>query len=159
MASPPQADGQLCVLRSNDLDSSEAPRLQKIELLLDSLQEPLSVVHTVDPRDAEQNCAKWMPPIHKEIGVIADEVCSGGWLRRKEVKVVLPSKFVLTVNPPHRKTFFTPPERARPTSSAKLVWLLVATTHQEQGQRFTPQVLQLRHSGVLWSSALRGVGC
>ena len=111
----PQAEGQLCVLRSNDLDSSEAPRLQKaepvytpnIELLLDSLQEPLSVVHTVDPRDAEQNCTKWMPPIHKEIGVIEravqrlppDEVRSGGWLRRKEVKVV-PSKFVFTVKPP-----------------------------------------------------------
>ena len=95
----PQAEGQLCVLRSNDLDSSEAPRLQKaepvytpnIESLLDSLQEPLSVVHTVDPRDAEQNCTKWMPPIHKKIGVIEravqrlppDEVRSGGWLRRK----------------------------------------------------------------------------
>ena len=111
----PQAEGQLCVLRSNDLDSSEAPRLQKaepvytpnIESLLDGLQEPLSVVHTVDPRDAEQNCTKWMPPIHKEIGVIEravqrlppDEVRSGGWLRRKEVKVV-PSKFVFTVKPP-----------------------------------------------------------
>ena len=48
-----------------------------------------------------------MPPIHKEIGVIEravqrlppDEVRSGGWLRRKEVKVV-PSKFVFTVKPP-----------------------------------------------------------
>ena len=104
----PQAEGQLCVLRSNDLDSSEAPRLQKaepvytpnIESLLDSLQEPLSVVHTVDPRDAEQNCTKWMPPIHKEIGVIEravqrlppDEVRSGGWLRRKErLRWCLPS--------------------------------------------------------------------
>ena len=103
------------MLRSNDLDSNEAPRLQKaepvytpnIESLLDSLQEPLSVVHTVDPRDAEQNCTKWMPPIHKEIGVIEravqrlppDEVCSGGWLRLKEVKAV-PSKFVFTVKPP-----------------------------------------------------------
>ena len=121
----PQAEGQLCVLRSNDLDSSEVPRLQKaepvytpnIESLLDSLQEPLSVVHTVDPRDAEQNCTKWMPPIHKEIGVIEravqrlppDEVRSGGWLRRKEVKVV-PSKFVFTVKPPD------PPCTGRPSS-------------------------------------------
>ena len=88
-----------------------------IESLLDSLQEPLSVVHTVDPRDAEQNCTKWMPPIHKEIGVIEravqrlppDEVRSGGWLRRKEVKVV-PSKFVFTVKPPR------PPCTGRPSS-------------------------------------------
>ena len=115
--------------QADDLDSSEAPRLQKaepvytpnIESLLDSLQEPLSVVHTVDPRDAEQNCTKWMPPIHKEIGVIEravqrlppDEVRSGGWLRRKEVKVV-PSKFVF--------------------------------------------LLHAAREG-LWSSALRGVGC
>ena len=27
----PQTEGQLCVLRSNDLDSSEVPRLQKAE--------------------------------------------------------------------------------------------------------------------------------
>ena len=140
-----------------------------IEPLLDSLQEPLSVVHTVDPRDAEHNCTKWMPPIHKEIGVIEravqrlppDEVRSGGWLRRKEVKVV-PSKFVFTVKPPDppaQEDLLHAAREGQATSSAKLVWLLVATTHQEQGQRFTPQVLQLRHSGALWSSALRGVGC
>ena len=48
-----------------------------------------------------------MPSIHKEIGVIEravqrlppDEVRSGGWLRRKEVKAV-PSKFVFTAKPP-----------------------------------------------------------
>ena len=123
----PQAEGQLCVLRSN-------------------------------PRDAEQNCTKWMPPIHKEIGVIEravqrlppDEVRSGGWLRRKEVKVV-PSKFVFTVKPPD------PP--------AQEDLLHAAREGQANFKRkarlvaFTPQVLQLRHSGALWSSALRGVGC
>ncbi|CAE6927184.1 GIP [Symbiodinium sp. CCMP2592] len=111
----PQTGQQLCVLRSDDSDASEACTLCKsepvyttnVELLLDGLQEPLQVVHTVDPRDAEQCVEKWMPSIHKEIGVIEKavrrlppaEVRSGGWLRRKEVKVV-PSKFVFTVKPP-----------------------------------------------------------
>ncbi|CAE6959076.1 GIP [Symbiodinium sp. CCMP2592] len=111
----PQTGEQLCVLRSDDSDASEACALCKsepvyttnVELLLDRLQEPLQVVHTVDPRDAEQCIEKWMPSIHKEIGVIEKavrrlppaEVRSGGWLKRKEVKVV-PSKFVFTVKPP-----------------------------------------------------------
>ena len=111
----PQTGEQLCVLRSDDSDASEACALCKsepvyttnVELLLEGLQEPLQVVHTVDPRDAEQCIEKWMPSIHKEIGVIEKavrrlppaEVRSGGWLRRKEVKVV-PSKFVFTVKPP-----------------------------------------------------------
>ncbi|CAE6939982.1 GIP [Symbiodinium sp. CCMP2592] len=111
----PQTGEQLCVLRSDDSDASEACALCKsepvyttnVELLLDGLQEPLQVVHTVDPRDAEQCIEKWMPSIHKEIGVIEKavrrlppaEVRSGGWLKRKEVKVV-PSKFVFTVKPP-----------------------------------------------------------
>ena len=111
----PQTGERLCVLRSDDSDASEARALYKsepvytpnVELLLDGLQEPLQVVHTVDPRDAEQCIEKWMPAIHKEIGVIEKavrrlppaEVRSGGWLRRKDVKVV-PSKFVFTVKPP-----------------------------------------------------------
>ncbi|CAE7740893.1 GIP [Symbiodinium sp. CCMP2592] len=111
----PQTGEQLCALRSDDADASEACALRKsepvyttnVELLLDGLQEPLQVVHTVDPRHAEQCIEKWMPSIHEEIGVIEKavrrlppaEVRSGGWLRRKEVKVV-PSKFVFTVKPP-----------------------------------------------------------
>ena len=78
-----------------------------IELLLDALQEPLNVVHTVDPREAERNYEKWMPAIRKEVGVIEkavqrlapEKVKEGGWLKRKEVKVV-PSKLVFTVKPP-----------------------------------------------------------
>ena len=89
------------------LYKSEPVYTPNVELLLDGLQEPLQVVHTVDPRDAEQCIEKWMPAIHKEIGVIEKavrrlppaEVRSGGWLKRKDVKVV-PSKFVFTVKPP-----------------------------------------------------------
>ena len=48
-----------------------------------------------------------MPAIHKEVGVIEkavqrlapEKVKEGGWLKRKEVKVV-PSKLVFTVKPP-----------------------------------------------------------
>ena len=62
------------------------------ELLLDGLQEPLRVVHTVDPRDADQCIEKRMLSIHTKIGVIENaalrlppaEVCSGGWLQVKK---------------------------------------------------------------------------
>ena len=56
------------------LRKSEPVYTPDIELLLDALQEPLSVVHTVDPRDAERNYVKWMPAIHKEVGVIEKAV-------------------------------------------------------------------------------------
>ena len=108
----PQEEGQVCTRRSGDLAGDDLPQLRKsepvytpdIELLLDALQEPLSVVHTVD---AERNYVKWMPAIHKEVGVIEkavqrlapEKVKEGGWLKRKEVKVV-PSKLVFTVKPP-----------------------------------------------------------
>ena len=61
----------------------------------------------MDLRDAEQRIEKWMPSSRKEFGVIEKavrclpraEVLSGGWQRRKEVKVV-PSKSVFIVKPP-----------------------------------------------------------
>ena len=171
----PQTGEQLCVLRSDDSDASEARALYKsepvytpnVELLLDGLQEPLQVVHTVDPRDAEQCIEKWMPAIHKEIGVIEKavrrlppaEVRSGGWLRRKDVKVV-PSKFVFTVKPPDpaegEASLASRKGQAYHKRKARL-WLLAATTPQEQGLKSTLQVLQ-RHSVVSWSSAQRGAG-
>ena len=74
----PQEEGQVYTRRSGDLAGDDLPQLRKskpvytsdIELLLDALQEPLNVVHTVDPCDAERNYEKWMPAIHKEVGVI-----------------------------------------------------------------------------------------
>ena len=78
----PQEEGQVCTRRSGDLAGDNLPQLRKsepvytpdIELLLDALQEPLNVVHTVDPRDAERNYEKWMPAIHKEVGAIEKAV-------------------------------------------------------------------------------------
>ena len=66
------------------------------------LEGQAQVEETVDLGEAESSVERWMPSIHKEIGVIAravqrlppDEVRSGGWLRRKEVKVVR-SRFVV----------------------------------------------------------------
>ena len=83
----PQAGVHLGVLPSDDSDTSEACALCKsepvytpnVELLLDGLREPLQVAQTVDPRDAEQCIEKWMPSIHKEIGVIEKAV----WRLRK----------------------------------------------------------------------------
>ena len=77
----PQSEGQVCVLRSEDTDVVRA-RLCKsgpvytpdIELLLANLGESLQVVHTVDPRKAERSAERWMPSIHKEIGVVERDV-------------------------------------------------------------------------------------
>ena len=108
----------------------------------EGLQEPLQVVHTVDPRDAEQCIEKWVPFIHKEIGVIEKavrrlppaEVRSGGWLSRKEVKVV-PSKSVFTVKPPGPAEASLATRKGQASTNARLAWLLVATTPQARGVR------------------------
>ena len=129
----PQEEGQVCTRRSGDLAGDDLPQLRKsepvytpdIELLLDALQEPLSVVHTVDPREAERNYEKWMPAIHKEVGVIEkavqrlapEKVKEGGWLKRKEVKVV-PSKLVFTVKPPDPPVEGVTPHTAQQSQSS-----------------------------------------
>ena len=122
----------------------------------EGLQEPLQVVHTVDPRDAEQCIEKWVPFIHKEIGVIEKaarrlppaEVRSGGWLRRKEVKVV-PSKSVFTVKPPDpaEASLATRKGQAYHKRKARLV---ACGNHAPgaRGPKSTLQVLLQRHSVV-----------
>ena len=72
------------------------------------------------------------------------------------------SKFVFTVKPPDppaQEDLLHAAREGQANFKRKARLFACETTHQEQGQRFTPQVLQLRHSGALWSSALRGVGC
>ncbi|CAE7492518.1 GIP [Symbiodinium natans] len=107
----PQSGQQLCALRSDDLDlrlcKSEPVYTPDIEQLLSGLTEPLQIVHTVDPREAEKHSEVWIPSILKEIGVIEkavhrlppSEVRKGNWLHRTDVRVV-PAKLVFTVKPP-----------------------------------------------------------
>ncbi|CAE7561459.1 GIP [Symbiodinium natans] len=107
----PQTGEWLCALRSDDLDprlcKSEPVYTPDIEQLLSGLTEPLQIVHTVDPREAEKHSEVWLPSVHKEIGVIEKavrslppgEVRKGNWLHRTDVRVV-PAKMVFTVKPP-----------------------------------------------------------
>ncbi|CAE7263495.1 GIP [Symbiodinium natans] len=111
----PQSGQQLCALRSDDLDlrlcKSEPVYTPDIEQLLSGLTEPLQIVHTVDPREAEKHSEVWIPSILKEIGVIEkavhrlppSEVRKGNWLHRTDVRVV-PAKLVFTVKPPDVQT-------------------------------------------------------
>ena len=90
-----------------------------------------------------------------------DEVRSGGWLRRKEVKVV-PSKFVFTVKPPDppaQEDLLHAAREGQANFKRKARLVACGNYAPGTGSEVTPQVLQLRHSGALWSSALRGVGC
>ena len=90
----PQSKSQVYVLRSEDtyvvgarLCESEPVYTPDIDMLLANLGESVQVVHTVDPRKAERSVERWMPSIHKEIGVIDRavprlppvEVRSSGW--------------------------------------------------------------------------------
>ncbi|CAE7228517.1 GIP [Symbiodinium natans] len=111
----PQSGQQLRALRSDDLDlrlcKSEPVYTLDIEQLLSGLTEPLQIVHTVDPREAEKHSEVWIPSILKEIGVIEkavhrlppSEVRKGNWLHRTDVRVV-PAKLVFTVKPPDVQT-------------------------------------------------------
>ena len=118
----------------------------------------------MDPRDAEQCIEKWMPAIHKEIGVIEKavrrlppaEVRSGGWLKRKDVKVV-PSKFVFTVKPPDPAEGEASLASRKGQAYHRRKARLVACGNHAPGLKSTLQVLQ-RHSVVSWSSAQRGAG-
>ena len=111
----PQSGQQLRARRSDDLDlrlcKSEPVYTPDIEQLLSGLTEPLQIVHTVDPREAEKHSEVWIPSILKEIGVIEkavhrlqpSEVRKGNWLHRTNVRVV-PAKLVFTVKPPDVQT-------------------------------------------------------
>ena len=89
----PQSGQQLCALRSDDLDlrlcKSEPVYTPDIEQLLSGLTEPLQMVHTVDPREAEKHSEV---SIQKEIGVIEEavhrlppsEVRKGNWLHQTQ---------------------------------------------------------------------------
>ena len=78
-----------------------------IEKLLEQLQGPLAIVHTVHPRKVEENFEKWRGVIVKEIGAIehATVLFSEGsevperWLRQDKCQI-LPMKLVYTVKPP-----------------------------------------------------------
>ena len=66
----PQSGQQLCALRSDGLDlrlcKSEPVYTPDIEQLLSGLTEPLQIVHTVDPREAEKHGEVWIPSILSE---------------------------------------------------------------------------------------------
>ena len=153
-----------------------------VELLLDGLQEPLSVVHTVDPCDAEKNHVKWTPAIQKEVGVIEkavqrlapEKVKEGGWLKRKEVKVV-PSKLGFAAKPPDPPAEGVMPHAAQQSQASnnpvphatregqamhkRKARLVACGNHAPStGSECTRQAPRLKPFVALWFFAQRGVG-
>ena len=95
--------------------SATRPQIEKVEVtytpeieqLLSSLTVPLAVVHTVDPREAQENFPKWLVPVKKELTSFdhavkkrssrdEDVVCD---LREGRARLV-PMKIVYTAKPP-----------------------------------------------------------
>ena len=78
-----------------------------IEKLLEQLQGPLAIVHTVHPREVGENFEKWKNVIVKEIGAIEHATVplpEGSELRQQWLNQdkcqILPMKLVYTVKPP-----------------------------------------------------------
>ena len=78
-----------------------------VENLLEQLQGPLAIVHTVHPREVEENFEKWRGVIVKEIGAIEHATVplpEGSEVRERWLKQdkcqILPMKLVYTVKPP-----------------------------------------------------------
>ena len=77
-----------------------------VENLLEQLQGPLAIVHTVHPREVEENFEKWREVIVKEIGAIEHATVplpEGSEVRERWLKQdkcqILPMKLVYTVKP------------------------------------------------------------
>ncbi|CAE7229842.1 RE1, partial [Symbiodinium sp. CCMP2456] len=95
--------------------SSTTVRMSKIEVaytpnveqLLDELSAPLAIVHTVDPKEAQDNFSRWVPSVEKEMKSFDHAVRKRSSQEpqvrddiRKGVAKVVPMKIVYTVKPP-----------------------------------------------------------
>ncbi|CAE7307947.1 RE1, partial [Symbiodinium microadriaticum] len=91
-----------------NMNKVEVTYTHNIESLLSSLSSPLAIVHTVEPKEAQDNFGKWLPAVKKELSSfdhtvtkrcardpqVIDDIRSG---RAK----VVPMKIVYTVKPPN----------------------------------------------------------
>ena len=89
------------------MKKNEVTFTRNVEGLLEELQAPLAIVHTVHPGEVEQYFERWRKVIIKEIDAIAHATVilpEGSELRQewlaKEGRQVLPMKLVYTVKPP-----------------------------------------------------------
>ena len=107
-------DDVKAMVRSCMLDGSgvsvkktEVTFTRNVEGLLEELQAPLAIVHTVHPNEVEQYFERWRKVIIKEIDAIAHATVTlpagseirQEWLSREGCQV-LPMKLVYTVKPP-----------------------------------------------------------
>ncbi|CAE7396943.1 TY2B-B, partial [Symbiodinium sp. CCMP2592] len=80
---------------------------ENVELLLESLESPLSIVHTVDPREVARFFERWIPSMGKEVQTLehaVERVDGADPEVRADIESgrgqVLPMKVVYTVKPP-----------------------------------------------------------
>ena len=90
-----------CILKA------EVGFTDNVEVLLESLDGPLSIVHTVNPKEVAQYFERWIPSLGKEVQTLehaVDRVSSEDPEVRDDVVSgrgqVLPMKIVFTVKPP-----------------------------------------------------------
>ena len=89
---------------------TEVSYTRGIEELLEALQDPIAVVHTVHPSEAAEHLHRWVPAITKELGAIQHAVVRlkkgdplrEEWLSRPGVQI-LPMKLVYTIKPPEQE--------------------------------------------------------
>ena len=100
------------------LAKAEVGFTENVEELLESLDGPLSIVHTVNPREVAQFFERWVPSLKKEVSTIehaVDRVNCRHADVREDVESgrgqVLPMKVVFTVKPPD------PPQEGEALSS------------------------------------------
>ena len=89
------------------LYKTEVSFTENIEQLLEALDGPLSIVHTVSPKDAADHFEKWVPSLEKEIASLAHAVQKAhvdDVEVRRDVETgkgqMIPMKVVFTVKPP-----------------------------------------------------------
>ncbi|CAE7306950.1 unnamed protein product, partial [Symbiodinium microadriaticum] len=95
------------VMKPLGIYKTEVSYTENIEQLLEALDGPLSIVHTVSPKDAADHFEKWVPSLEKEIASLAHAV-QKAHVDDVEVKrdvetgkgQMIPMKVVFTVKPP-----------------------------------------------------------
>ncbi|CAE7200035.1 GIP, partial [Symbiodinium sp. CCMP2456] len=100
------------------LRNAEVGFTENVEELLNGLDSPLSIVHTVNPKEVVQYFGEWIPSLNKEIASLehaVEKVHSSDQRVRKDIETgqgqVIPMKVVFTVKPPDMPADGSAPER------------------------------------------------
>ncbi|CAE7486493.1 GIP [Symbiodinium sp. CCMP2592] len=107
-----ESGGDVALAQSDEADSvclrkAEVTYTDGVEEILQQLDGPLSIVHTVHPREVAANYEAWIPALKKEVATLSHAV-EKTWANDAQVQEemssgraqVIPMKIVFTVKPP-----------------------------------------------------------